>query len=128
MFVFTGFCFDFTERYQRTFSLSNECKFRHASWSLDADQTLFSFLENVRRVLGSLWFVASLSAQRGPFINLYKLQRRTSSCVQCSVLLLLLVSVLRSSSEPGGKICMVSLNILKLLYESNQLRGSDGRH
>lgn len=79
---------------------------------------------------GFLRFVASLSALRVPFINLHKLQRRTSSCVQCSVLLRLVVSVLRSSSEPGGKICTVSLNILKLLYKSNQLtlRGSDGRH
>lgn len=120
-----GFCSDFAKLYQR-----NEFKVRHASWSLDADQTLFFFLENARGVVGSLWFVASLSALLVPFINLCKLQRRASSCVQCSVLLLLVVSVLRSSSEPGGKICMVSLNILKLLYKSNQLtlRGSDGRH
>lgn len=116
-----GFCSDFAKLYQR-----NEFKFRHASWSLDVDQTSFFFLENALRVLWSLRFVASLSALRVPFINLHKLQRRTSSCV----LLCLVVSVLRSSSEPGGKICMVSLNILKLLYKSNQLtlRGSDGRH
>lgn len=118
-----GFCSDFAKLYQRNGFKSDML---HGAWK--RIKHCFSFW----RMRGGWWDLCGLLLHCLLCLSLLLTctNFRGEHPAVCSVLLLLVVSVLRSSSEPGGKICMVSLNILKLLYKSNQLtlRGSDGRH